>query len=257
MTSKARQLDRDSPLPLWAQVLDDVRRRLAAGEFAGGLPAERELISEYSVSRHTVRDALRRLHNEGLISRERGRGTFAKRPPIEQHTGSLYSLFRSIEDQGFEQRSKVMDLDERSAADVALEMGLPEDTAFVYLHRLRFADATPIATDELWLVATVARPLLHTNFEHTAVYTELERRCGVRAGAGWERIQPTMPTAQERALLQLGTRQPAFLVERFTSSDRGPLEWRRTVIRGDRYAFRSSWSSSGRPIDDPAFSAQD
>ena len=39
MTSPRRP-DRNSPLPLWAQVLDDLRRRLAAGEFADGFPAD-------------------------------------------------------------------------------------------------------------------------------------------------------------------------------------------------------------------------
>ena len=253
--SNAARIDRESPLPLWAQVLDDLRRRMALGEFERGLPAERDLIEQYEVSRHTMRDALRRLHAEGLISRERGRGTFVRRSSIEQRTGSLYSLFRSIEDQGFVQRSHVLDLDERTAPDIATGMGLAPDTLFVYLHRLRCADDTPIATDELWLVADIARGLLDVDFEHTAVYIELEQRCGVRPGAGWERVQPIIPSARERELLDLPNRQPAFLVERFTESVRGPLEWRRTVIRGDRYSFRSSWNASGRALDEPAFTA--
>jgi GntR family transcriptional regulator len=255
MASQARRPDRENPLPLWAQVLTDLRRRLAAGEFEAGLPAERELIAEYDVSRHTMRDALRRLHGEGLISRERGRGTFVKHAPIEQRTGSLYSLFRSIEDHGFEQRSKVLDLDRRTAPHVAAQMELPARTPFVYLRRLRCADLTPIATDEAWLVANVAAPLLKVDFEHTAVYAELQRLCGVRPGAGWERVQPIVPSREERELLDLPARQPAFLVERYTDTDAGkPLEWRRTVIRGDLYTFRSSWTASGKAVDEGAFS---
>jgi GntR family transcriptional regulator len=218
-------------MPLWAQVLDDMRGRLASGEFADGLPAERELIAQYDVSRHTMRDAMRRLHTEGLINRERGRGTFIRPQNIEQRSGALYSLFRSIEDQGFEQRSKVLELDERTDPLVAAKLGVEVDTTFVYLHRLRNADDTPIA----------------------AVYAELERQCGIRPGAGWERVHPVIPAKEERALLGISAKVPAFLIERRTSYRGQPLEWRRTVVRGDLYTFMSVWSDTREQRERPSF----
>ena len=239
-----RKPDRTNPLPLWAQIMEDLRLRLSSGEFADGLPPERELIEQYQVSRHTMRDAMRRLHAEGLIDRERGRGTFLRAQPIEQTPGSLYSLFRSIEDQGFEQRSEVLHLDQRSAPDVAAHLKLPESTVFIYLHRIRNADNTPIATDEIWLPASIAAPLLTVDFRHTAVYAELDRLCGARPESGWERIHPVIPSPEERALLRVTKREPGFLVERVTLFGGRPLEWRRTVIRGDMYTFVTEWKSS-------------
>ncbi len=240
-------------MPLWAQVLEDLRRRLASGEFETGFPAERELIEQYKTSRHTMRDAMRRLHNEGLIDRERGRGTFIRRTSIEQRAGALYSLFRSIEDHGYEQCNKVLDLERRQAADVATLMDLPETTEFVYLHRLRYANDNPIATDEIWMVADIAAPLLTVDFHHTAVYIELENLCGVRPGAGWERVHPTLPTTTERGLLNLKAGHPAFLVERYTETAGRPLEWRRTVISGDLFTFMTSWGDGGEPKGQPSF----
>lgn len=240
-------------MPLWAQVHDDMRARMTRGEFTDGFPPERELIEQYDVSRHTMREAMRRLHSDGLINRERGRGTFLRIQTIEQQTGSLYSLFRSVEDQGFVQRSTVLSLDQRQDAEVAHELGVDASTVFVYLHRLRNADDTPIATDELWIPAELAAPLLSTDFRHTAVYAELERQCGIRPGAGWERVHPTIPTKDERALLDISTKVPAFLVERCTSYLARPLEWRRTVIRGDLYTFKATWSDNGAQLERPSF----
>jgi GntR family transcriptional regulator len=231
-------------MPLWAQVLDDLRRRLAEGEFATGFPPERELIDQYGVSRHTVRDAMTRLREAGVIRRERGRGTFVRTTRIEQQVGTLYSLFRSIEEQGFEQRSKVLDLRMLTDADAARRLGMVEDAELVYLHRVRCADDTPIAIDEVWLPGSLAAPLLAVDFEHTAVYVELERRCGLTPRAGWEQVSPVLPSLHERELLGLSGRRPAFLVERFTESAAGPLEWRRTVIRGDRYSFVTRWGQA-------------
>jgi GntR family transcriptional regulator len=253
MAHIARKPDRTSPLPLWAQLLDDMRARLASGEFAQGFPAERVLVSQYDVSRHTMREVMRRLHTEGLINRERGRGTFVRQQPIEQRTGALYSLFRSIEDQGFEQRSTVLELDRRVDRDVAKRLGVEADTEFVYLHRLRYANETPIATDELWLPAELAGDLLQTDFGHTAVYVELERVCGIRPGAGWERVHPTIPTKEERVLLGTTAKVAAFLIERFTSHEGRPLELRRTVIRGDMYTFLATWTDTGEQRDGPGF----
>ena len=98
-------------------------------------------------------------------------------------------------------------------------------------------------------MSDAAAPLLDVDFEHTALYGELEQRCGVRPRAGWERASPILPSAEDRALLKIGARQPAFLIERFTEANGSPLEWRRTVIRGDHYAFLTTW---GRSADDTA-----
>lgn len=228
-------------MPLWAQITSDLRDRLAQGEFTDGFPPERELIEQYEVSRHTMREAMRRLHSEGLIERERGRGTFLRPKAIQQEAGNLYSLFRSIEDQGFEQRSQVLQFEERQAPEIAEELSLPAATTFVYLQRLRNADSTPIATDEIWLPSSIAAPLLGVDFSRTAVYAELDRLCGVRPGSGWERIKPILASTEERRLLQLNKMEPAFLVERMTRFNLKPLEWRRTVIRGDMYSFLTVW----------------
>ena len=49
-------LDRADPVPLWAQLEAELRRRIDAGEFSDGrFPTDLELTEGYEVSRHTVR----------------------------------------------------------------------------------------------------------------------------------------------------------------------------------------------------------
>ena len=56
-------LDRADPMPLWAQLEAELRRRIDAGEFSDGrFPTDLELTEGYEVSRHTVREAIRRLN---------------------------------------------------------------------------------------------------------------------------------------------------------------------------------------------------
>ncbi len=235
-------IDRSSPLPLWAQVLDDLRERLDAGEFTSEFPTDSELIGHYSVSRHTVREAMRRLQNEGVVTRERGRGTFVIAPKVEQATGAIYSLFRSIEATGLEQRSRVLDLSLTTDRVVADRLGLRANAKLVRLERLRLIDAHVLAHDTAWLPAAVAKPLLGVDFTHTALYDELAERCGVRPVAGKEWITTELPPKRERELLEIGAKQPAFRICRSSEGDDGPIEWRETVVRGDRYSFVAEWS---------------
>lgn len=43
-------LDRSSPLPLWAQLEAELRRRLEAGDFDDGFPTDAQLVSRYDVT---------------------------------------------------------------------------------------------------------------------------------------------------------------------------------------------------------------
>lgn len=241
MPTRTTVIDRTSPLPLWAQVLADLRERLAAGEFAESFPTDSELVATYDVSRHTVREAVRRLHGEGLLDRERGRGTTVRPPMIAQPTGQLYSLFASIEAQGFRQHSDVVALERRQDARAAKQLGLRKDAKMLHLRRVRFADDTPLAVDELWMPDTYSDALLGVDFEHTALYDELAK-LDVRPTSGWERLHPAVADSTVRRALGLAAGQAVFLVERYTEFEGTPLEWRLTTIRGDHYSFVTTWS---------------
>jgi GntR family transcriptional regulator len=245
-TGAARPLDRSSPLPLWAQLEADLRRRLDAGEFTAAFPGEHLLRSDYGVSRYTVRQALRRLREDGVVSAERGRQPrVTERTEIEQPLGALYSLFASVEAAGEVQRSIVRALDVRADGVVARRLGREESTPLLFLERLRLADERPLAVDRVWLPAEVARPLREADLTRTALYDELARRCGVRLTGGRERLRAVVPTPAEADLLGVGPHVGAFAVDRLGCTHEGPVEWRRTLVRGDRFAVTAEFSPSG------------
>lgn len=234
---------RERSAPLWAQVLADLRRRLASNEFDTRFPGDAELVGQYGVSRHTIREAVRRLQAEGVLERSRGRGSFVTRPPIEQPVGTLYSLYRSVESTGAVQRSVVRALEERRDDKAEAMLGCAGET-LVYLERVRLSDDEPIALDRSWMPAALARPLLEVDFGHTALYEELSTRCGLRLTSGWERIRPILPDRSERGLLGVDARQPAFAIERLAFAGETPVEWRHGVVRGDRFTFVTRWAAS-------------
>jgi GntR family transcriptional regulator len=235
-------IDRSNPLPLWAQLLAVLRERVADGSYDQGFPSDEQLAREFDVSRHTVRESVRRLQEEGVISRRRGVGTFVRPPAIEQPTGALYSLFRSIEAQGREQRSDVLDLGVVIDEQVAVRLGLTASAELVRLERLRRIDGTPLAHDVAWLPAEVAQPLLDVDFSHTALYDELATVCHVHPDAGSEWIHPVVPDATQRRLLGMPARRAAFWIERLAVVGSRPIEWRESMVRADHYTFVAHWS---------------
>ena len=76
-------LDVSDPMPLWAQLASELRRRLGAGEFDERFPTEADLVAVFGVSRATVREAIRRLREEGLLDARRGSGTFVVRRQLD------------------------------------------------------------------------------------------------------------------------------------------------------------------------------
>lgn len=83
--------------PLYARILSELRHRITTGQYPIGslLPTEAELSSEFSTSRHTVREALRRLTEQGLVRSRQGAGTAV----ISSESNARYvQSFQSISD---------------------------------------------------------------------------------------------------------------------------------------------------------------
>lgn len=234
-TSAARVLDRASPLPLWAQLQEDLLRRLRGGEFSETVPPESALVEQYGVSRHTVREALRRLREAGVLESGRGRTTRVRQ--MEQPLGHLYSLFRSVEQQGMAQRSQVLREKVTVNAVAAEALALPTDAELVHLERLRLADDRPLAHDRVWLPASLARPVLGSDWQRTALYDELARRCDLHITGARERITAVCPDTLLRRLLELPHDVACLRVERVGTASGRPVEYRVTSLRGDRFSL--------------------
>jgi GntR family transcriptional regulator len=227
--------------PLWQQVLEDLERRIDVGDIVDRFPTDRELTEHYGVSRHTVREAVRRLRTRGLVDRHRGRGSFLNEARLTQPLGSLYSLFRAVEEQGLEQRSEVIALERTRDADAAARLGLPPKAELVRIERLRFAGGEPLALDSVWLPVDIGRHLLDVDLTRTALYDELQQRAGIRITSADETLEPLIPDADARALLHLDDNEALLRVRRLGRHGDRAVECRMTLIRGQRFLYTSSW----------------
>lgn len=94
------RLNKDSPIPLHTQLLNDLRRVIMTGELAPHtrVPSEPELTVELGISRTTIRQAWRAAEEEGLLYRVAGKGTYVAeqvKARTMQLVGFLIPNFRS------------------------------------------------------------------------------------------------------------------------------------------------------------------
>ena len=244
----ARLPNRDLPTPLWSQVSDDLRRRISAGEFPEAFPGEIALTEQYEVSRHTIREALRVLRGEGLVRSERGRVSTVESAGYTQNLGSLYSLFRSLEEQGVAQRSEILRQGRTVNPTVSAALGLPPDSELVVIERVRIADNSPLAVDTAWLPLTYAQSLLNADLRTTGLYAVLANSANIVVDSGQERVTAMVPPAHIAKLLGMGSAGAVHYIERIAYADDIPMEWRETYIRGDRFSLEVEWSRTSSTL---------
>jgi GntR family transcriptional regulator len=235
-------IDRTSPMPLWAQIAEDLRGRIAKNEFDERFPTDEEMVREYEVSRQTVREAVRQLERNGVVERQRGRGSFLRKASsLEQPVQGFYSLARSIEAQGLEERSSVLTFATVRDEPAARELGLAGDAPLLFIERLRFADGQPLALDRSWLPEEIGGLLEAGQLEHGSLYEEIANRGGVAVTGGRERIRASAADARTRRLLDLPRGEAVLAIERLMWAGTRPIEWRIGMVRGDRFSFTAEW----------------
>jgi DNA-binding FadR family transcriptional regulator len=113
-------------VPLSTQVADQLRRRIAGGEFPVGsrLPTEAQLTDELGVSRNSVREALRALVHAGLLRARAGDGTY-----VTATSELAPVLERELEQARAADVAEVRLVLEREAAALAAERATPDQVA--------------------------------------------------------------------------------------------------------------------------------
>lgn len=148
-------LGRSAKTPRYVEIFKALRADIGAGEYAVGtlLPSEARLCARFNVSRFTVREALRRLQTEGMVSRTQGAGSRVLR---DTPSGVFVQNYRSVSDltqYAAETDLEVLKVEETIlSADVAGRIGQSEGETWVLLRSLRRTpQAAPLAMVESYV----------------------------------------------------------------------------------------------------------
>ncbi|WP_026453812.1 GntR family transcriptional regulator [Saccharomonospora iraqiensis] len=202
------------------------------------IPTERALANEFTVSRTTVRQALADLTAEGRLHRVQGKGTFAAEPKLAQRL-QLSSYTEDIRAQGREPSSRLLEIDEEVAeGELPKMLGIRSGAKVLRVRRLRLADDEPMAVETSHLPLARFRGLRRQLESGGSLYEALRERHGVELERAEETIETSLAGPQEAELLGADVGMPVLLLSRQTfGSDGRPVEYVRSIYRGDRYKF--------------------
>lgn len=163
----------------YRQLADALRH----GVFEPGarLPPERSLATQFGVSRMTLRNALNRLADEGVLESVLGSGWFVTPHVVGEPPSVLQTFTEMALARGLRPTSHIVAQKVRPATLVEAEQLRTAPAASVLdLVRLRGMDDTVICLDAAVLPLSVASGLAGVDLEDRSLYAELQERCGVR-----------------------------------------------------------------------------
>lgn len=236
-----RRIHRHSGLPLYQQISDQLRRKISAGDWSPGdlLPTELELMNQYQVSRATVRQALDALVQDGLIYRERGRGTFVALPSVQQGLTRIVSFTEDMRSRGFEPGSTVLSADLVPASPhMASLLGVEPHEELARIERLRLADGEALSVEVSHLIHRYCPGILQHDYASQPLRETLERVYNVRITSATQSIRAIAASGELAQVLSVRRNAPLLFIERVSLSQYGdPVELLHIFHRGDRYVL--------------------
>jgi GntR family transcriptional regulator len=235
--AKSRKRKRAEPINV--RIFSTLRQRIIGGKYAktGRLPPELNLMSEFKVSRHTVRTALQKLVVDGLIERRRGTRTLIVQRDTPPGTWAIASLDQMVGRFFGAEDLMVGPVPAKDYPDVAHLFGIGDDGSLFRAVRVLRSEVGPLAYSTVFtrteFGSRVPRKLLRSEF----FLKLLEKYCGLRAARARQVASAAIAPAAARSALELKENDPALVLQRtfFTRSGE-PIEHVHMYCRPDNYA---------------------
>ncbi len=211
-------IDRDSPVPIYHQLVEKLTRLILSGALAPGqrLPSETELASALAISPMTARQALSMMEKHGLIRRQRGVGSFVLARMFDRPLDQLVGFTQDMAERGIEATSRILRFERVPAPQAAIEL--------VAVQEAYFADVDFPRTD----LESVG-----------SVYTVLDH-LGIHPTRAEEWIDAVSAQAEESHLLDIPVHAPMLRLRLLTwDADDRFVEYSQAVFRADLYQFHA------------------
>jgi GntR family transcriptional regulator len=228
---------------VYLDIADAIRQEIVANSLAAHtrLPSEPELVAKYGVARATVRRALAKLQDEGLIYSKQAVGSFVAEPRVEQDLDQLFSFTEFMIFRGMKPGSQLIRAETQHAGDtdplVSHHLGLRTGANVLYIRRLRLGGTEPLVIANTWLAESRFPDFWNHNLEHQSVY-DIMGVSGYKPTDAIQTIESVTLCDEDADLLTVPRGSPALLIRRVAYASGVPVEYAVDLYRGDRTKFR-------------------
>ena len=241
---RMRELIAEQPLsnefiPYYYQIANLLRGKIENGELIAGikLPKELDLSKHFGVSRVTLRQALAILEKEGLVTRERRKGTFVNRGGVKskmiQLTGVVWE-----ENAGGEEMRIISIEDVDASSRLQKFFGLDVGEKLTRVQRLRMTEKTPLCYVMNYLPEKLAKDIPHEDIRTRSMLHILKSRLRIPLGKIQQTLEARVADSEVADRLSIGVLAPVLYVETFVHSKSGePVEFSQIYYRGDQHRY--------------------
>jgi GntR family transcriptional regulator len=238
-TAGIDKLNENSPIPLYFQLQEILRKKIREGEYLEGMtiPSEAELQKTYGVSRITVRNAIEGLVFEDLLIRKQGVGTIVASRRMVEDFSSLKSFTEKMSGQGVSIHTKVIDARWIGASErIAEHLQIEPEERILNVTRLRYVEKEPIALFSSYLPGRLG--IAEDEDFSKSMYWLLENEYGCTIAGGEKIIEAVSAEAYEAGLLEIRPGDCVLFIRNTTIDPDGtPLEYAEGIYRSDRYKY--------------------
>ena len=228
-------LDRQSFIPLYHQLVEKFREKIESGAWPSHslLPSERKLCKMYRVSRGTIREAISRLVQEGLLYRRQGKGTFVTGPKLMFHKFDTFA--KDLKEKGITPSFKLLQK-KKIPPELYIKSILElEKGEMIYkVMRLILGDNEPFVLVTTYFPEKFIPNLECEDLEHTAMWDVLLNKLKVPIARAIENLGAIPVDKFEAEKLKISPGSPALLVKRMVYTTEKPIFYEELLVRGDR-----------------------
>lgn len=233
---------------IYERAQQDLIEMIEGPGYAGGdrIPSERELSERFGISRMTMRKAIEKLIDKGLLERHSTAGTYIPMPVIHRPiTGKMFSrgITEIVQRHEGTPGSRLLFFEQHEAEPrVADRLGIRAGDHVIAIRRLRTVNNLPFCVETTVLAAARVPGLAADDFfGEQSLYALLAQRYGITMGSGQGTISVSSVTAQEAQLLGLRPDSPA-LIFRAVANDENDraVEYLTSVNHPQRVVFETA-----------------
>ena len=222
-------------LPLYVQLADLFRQRIVKGMWREGetLPSLEKLVAEFGVARVTVRQAIERLTRDGLVSPQRGRGTFVTGAPRADRWLKVETTLENLAELYRDTQPTILVIDEAKRMPRLAEGDGVAAERYVYMRRVHAHEGRPYCVIDIYLDAAIfARH--PARFRRETVIPLLLAMPSVQIVSARQMLTISTADVEVARLLEIAVNAPVADVRRvFTGPKRRVIYLAEVTYRGD------------------------
>lgn len=232
------------PKSHYLRLAEILAKQIANGKYPVGskLPTEHELSREYDLSRHTVRESLRQLKDQGLVARRQGSGSMviAQQPAAQMYIHAMRSL------QDVAQHAREARLSAHAIELIAAEgwqceqLKCKAGKRWLRIEGIRTVDgqANPISWTEIYVDARFKGIRRFVKNSPLAISALVQEKCGAPIHALDQKIESIGIPKEICERLNTLPGSPGLLITRnYKDENKQTIIFSTNIHPGDRYAY--------------------